>query len=104
MRLNRGLAQQFGTIDMEEVFGYAAGEEPWSKGDEDISFIHLPPQLVGNIEKDCVFLDAKRNFTKPEPEDRSSLVPVFSVFGLVDEFTGATTRQAVWRRRCSKAS
>jgi hypothetical protein len=44
VRLNRGLAQQFGTIDMEEVFSYAAGEELWSKGDEDISFIHLPPQ------------------------------------------------------------
>ncbi|SHG56610.1 hypothetical protein SAMN05444169_3084 [Bradyrhizobium erythrophlei] len=93
VRLNRGLAQQFGTLDMEEVFSYAAGEEPWDKGDDDISFIHLPPDLVGNIAKDCVFLDAERNFTKPEPEDRSTLIPAFSVFGLVEEFTGATTRQ-----------
>jgi hypothetical protein len=93
VRLNRGLAQQFGTLDMGDVFSHAAGEEPWDKGDDDISFIHLPPNLVGNLEKDCVFLDAERNFTKPEPEDRSSLVPAFSVFGLVEEFTGVTTRQ-----------
>ena len=93
VRLNRGLAQQFGTIDMEEVFSYAAGEEFWTKGGEDISFIHLPPQLVGNIAKDCVFLDAEKNFSKPEPDNRSSLIPAYSVFGLVEEFTGATTRQ-----------
>jgi hypothetical protein len=78
---------------MEEVFSYAAGEEPWTKGGEDISFIHLPPQLVGNIAKDCVFLDAEKNFSKPEPDNRSSLIPAYSVFGLVEEFTGATTRQ-----------
>jgi hypothetical protein len=93
VRLNRGLAQQFGTIDMEEVFSYAAGEEPWTKDGEDISFIHLPPQLVGNIAKDCVFLDAEKNFSKPEPDNRSSLIPAYSLFGLVEEFTGATTRQ-----------
>jgi hypothetical protein len=93
VRLNRGLAQQFGTIDMEEVFSYAAGEEPWTKGGEDISFIHLPPQLVGNIAKDCFFLDAEKNFSKPEPDNRSSLIPAYSLFGLVEEFTGATTRQ-----------
>jgi hypothetical protein len=93
VRFNRGSAQQFGTLDMEDVFSYAAGEEPWDRGDDDISFVHLPPNLVGNIAKDCVFLDADKNFTKPEPEDRSLLIPAFSVFGLVEEFTGATTRQ-----------
>lgn len=31
--------------------------------------------------------------SKPEPEDRSSLIPAYSVFGLVEAFTGATTRQ-----------
>jgi hypothetical protein len=93
VRLNRGLAQQFGALDMGDVFSYAAGEEPWDKGDDDISFIHLPPNLVGNIEKDCVFLDADRNFTRAEPEDKGSLIPAFSVFGLVEKFTGGTTRQ-----------
>jgi hypothetical protein len=93
VRFNRGSAQQFGMLDMGDVFSYAAGEEPWDKGDDDISFIRLPPNLVGNIAKDSVFIDADRNFTKPEPEDRSSLIPAFSVFGLVEEFTGATTRQ-----------
>jgi hypothetical protein len=93
LRFNRGAVQQFGTLDMGDVFSYAAGEEPWDKGDDDICFIHLSPDLVGNIAKDCVFLDADRNFTKPEPEDRSSLIPAFSVFGLVEDFTGATTRQ-----------
>jgi len=53
----------------------------------------LPPSLVGNIAKDCIFLDAERNFTKPEPDDCSSLIRVNSVFGLVEEFTGVTTRQ-----------
>jgi hypothetical protein len=76
---------------MDEVFSYAAGEECW-EGD-DIAFIHLPPHLVGNIEKDCVFLDADKNFTKPQPEDCSSLLQVHSVFGLVEKFTGITTRQ-----------
>jgi hypothetical protein len=93
LRFNRGSAEQFGTLDMGGVFSYAAGEEPWDKGDDDICFIHLSPNLVGNIAKDCVFLDADRNFTKPEPEDRSSLIPAFSVFGLVEEFTGATIRR-----------
>jgi hypothetical protein len=92
VRLNRGLAQQSGTLNMDEVLSYAAGEEPWTTGD-DISFIHLPPHLVGNIKKDCVFLDAEKNFSKPEPDDRSSLIQAHSVFGLVEQFTGATTRQ-----------
>ncbi len=63
VRLNRGLAQQSGTLNMDEVMSYAAGEKPWTKGDDDISFIHLPPHLVGNIKKDCVFLDAEKNFS-----------------------------------------
>jgi hypothetical protein len=92
VRLNRGLAQQSATLEMEEVFSYVAGEEPW-EGD-DIAFIHLPPRLVGNIEKDCVFLDSDKNFTKAQPEDCSSLLQVHSVFGLVEKFTGETTRQA----------
>ncbi len=58
VRLNRRLAQQSGTLNMEEVFSYAAGEEPWTKGGDDIAFIYLPPHFVGNIAKDCVFLDA----------------------------------------------
>jgi hypothetical protein len=33
------------------------------------------------------------NFSKPEPEDRESLFPAYSVFGLVEKFTGDTTRQ-----------
>jgi hypothetical protein len=93
VRLNRGLAQQSGTLNMDEVLSYAAGDEPWTKGGEDIAFIHLPQHLVGNIEKDCVFLDAEKNFTKPEPNDHSSLIQAHSVFGLVEQFTGATTRQ-----------
>lgn len=93
VRLNRGLAQQFGTLDMGEVFSYAAGEEPWDKGDDDICLIHLPLDLVGNIAKDCVFLDDDKNLTKLEPQDKAALIPAFSVFGLVEEFTGGTTRQ-----------
>ena len=79
---------------MDEVDTYAAGEEPWPEGDEDIAFIHLPPHLVGNIEKDCVFLDAEKNFTKAEPDGPSSLIQVHSVFGLVEKFTVETARQA----------
>ncbi len=90
VRLNRGLSNQFGTLNMDEVDSYAVGGED---EDEDIAFIHLPPHLVGNIEKDSVFLDVEKNFTKPQPNDRSSLIVVHSVFGLVEKFTGATTRQ-----------
>jgi hypothetical protein len=94
VRLNRGpTTDQFGTLDMGGVDTYAAGEPPWTAGDEDIAFIHLPPHLVGNIAKDCVFLDAESNFTKPQRDDVSSLIQVHCVFGLVEEFTGATTRE-----------
>jgi hypothetical protein len=93
VRLNRGLAQQFGMLGMGDVSSYAAGEKPYDKGEADICLIHLPPHLVGNIKKDCVFLDAERNVPKPEPEDCSSLIPAYSVFGLVEKSTGATTRQ-----------
>jgi hypothetical protein len=71
---------------MDEVDSYLAGKEPWPNGGEDIAFNHLPPHLVGNIAKDCVFLDAEKNFAKPEPDD-SSLIRVHSAFGLVEEFT-----------------
>jgi hypothetical protein len=37
VRLNRGLAEQFGTLDMEEVDSYVAGEEPWTAGREDLA-------------------------------------------------------------------
>jgi hypothetical protein len=93
VRLNRGPMEQFGALNMEEVDSYVAGEEPWPAGGEDLAFIHLPPHLVGDIAKDCVFLDAEKNFTKPQPEDCSPLIQVHAVFGLVESFTGGTTRQ-----------
>jgi len=93
VRLNRGLAQQSGTLSLDEVLTYAAGEAPWTKRGDDIAFIHLPAHLVGNIAKDSVFLDAEKNFAKPEPDYPSSLIQVHSIFGLVEQFTGATTRQ-----------
>ena len=31
VRLNRGLAQQSGTLSLDEVLTYAAGEAPWTK-------------------------------------------------------------------------
>jgi hypothetical protein len=67
VRLNRGPAEKFGTLDLDEVFTSAAGEAPWNEDDEDIAFIHLRPDLVGNIAKDCTFLDIGRNFAKPQP-------------------------------------
>jgi hypothetical protein len=78
---------------VDKFFSYAAGDEPWIIGGEDIAFIHLPLHLIGNIARDCAFLDAEKNFTKPEPDDRSLLIAAHSIFGLVEEFTGATTRQ-----------
>jgi hypothetical protein len=93
VRLNRGLASQFGVLDMNEVDTYASGEDPWPAGSEDIAFIWLPPHLTGNVEKDCVFVDFDQNLTKPQPDDWASLIQVHSIFGLVEEFTGATTRQ-----------
>jgi hypothetical protein len=92
IRFNRELTEQFGTLNMNEVYSYAAGEEPWTAGGADLAFVHLPLHLVGNIA-DCAFLDVEKNFTKPEPDDCSSLVRVHSVFGLVEESTDTTTRQ-----------
>jgi hypothetical protein len=94
VRLNRGLAQQAGILDMGDVFTHSAGQQPLTPHGEDIAFIHLPPDLVGPIARDCIFLDFEKNITKPEPEDRSSLIQGHSVFGLVEEFTGATKRES----------
>lgn len=96
VRFNREGTEQFGVLHMGDVFSYAAGEEPWTPGGEDIALIRLRPDLVGNIERDGVFLDAEKNFTKAQPEsapDGRPLILVHAVFGLVDKFTGATTRQ-----------
>jgi hypothetical protein len=93
VRFNRGNTHQFGTLNLDEVSSHLAGEEPYETGEADISFFQLPPHMVGNIAKDCVFLDADRNISKEEPPDRQSLIPVYSVFGLVESFTGETTRQ-----------
>jgi hypothetical protein len=93
VRFNRGNAQQFGTLNLDEISSHLAGEEPNEVGEPDISFLHIPPHMVGNIAKDCVFLDADKNISKEEPENREALFPVYSVFGLVESFTGATTRQ-----------
>jgi hypothetical protein len=93
IRLNRGPAEQFGMLYMDELFTSAAGEAPWNEGDVDIAFIHLRPDLVGNIAKDCSFLDIGMNFAKPEPSGYPTLIKAHSVFGLVEEFTGATTRE-----------
>jgi hypothetical protein len=96
VRLNLGQAQQAGVLDMGNVFTHVAGQQPWTPTGEDIAFIHLPADLAGQIARDCIFLDIEKNFTKPEPkpEDWSSLIRGHSVFGLVEEFTGETTRQS----------
>jgi hypothetical protein len=91
VRFNRGSVEQFGMLDLEEVFSFVRGQDPWE--DEDLAFIHLPPHLVGNIEKDCAFLNVEKNSTKPEPDGSTTVFGVHAVFGLVDEFTGATTRE-----------
>ena len=93
IRLNQGPAAQYGILNMNQVNSHVAGEEPWPAGSEDIAFIHLPPHLAGNIKKDCAFFDINKNFAKPQPNDRSLLIQCHSVFGLVEDFTGATTRQ-----------
>jgi len=67
------------------------GRQPWD--DQNLAFIHLPPHLIGNIEKDVVSLDIEKNSTKPEPNDFSSLIRGHAVFGLVEALTGETTRQ-----------
>jgi hypothetical protein len=93
VRLNRGVARQASVLDLEEVFSYAAGVDPWPVGSDDIAFIHIPPHLVGNIERSCSFLNADKNLTKDEPEPSTSLIQTHAVFGLVEDFTGPTTRQ-----------
>jgi hypothetical protein len=94
-----GLVPQFGTIDLGgrlQLLGRRrAMDQGWRR-----HLIHRPPQLVGNIAKDRVFLDADKSFSKPEPDNPASLIPAYSVFGLVDEFTGARRRgKTAWRRR-----
>ncbi len=94
VRLNRRLAHQSSVLDLDEVFSYAAGADPWPAGSDDIAFIHIPPHLVGNIERSCCFLNADKNLTKDEPEPSASLIQTHAVFGLVEDFTGLTTRRS----------
>jgi hypothetical protein len=93
LRFNRGLAEQSSVLNLGEVFTYAAGAEPWPTGSEDIAFIHIPRHLVGNIERSFSFLNADKNLPKDEPESPTSLLQTNAVFGLVEDFTGPTTRQ-----------
>ncbi|WP_316178362.1 MULTISPECIES: hypothetical protein [unclassified Bradyrhizobium] len=92
VRFWREANEEFGTLDLSKVVSYEIGEEPWTSEAGDLAFLYLPPHLVGNIEKDGVFLDAEKNFAKAWPDDRS-LIVVDAVFGLVQEFTGETTRR-----------
>jgi hypothetical protein len=85
VRLNRGPTEQFGTLNMEEVDCYAAGKEPWTAGGEDLAFIRLTPQ---ETSQGAAFSSTPRG-TSQSP----SLTRVNSVFGLVEEFIGVTTRQ-----------
>ena len=39
-------------------------------------------------------MNADQNFVKDEPEPSASLIQIHAVFGLVDYFTGPTTRQS----------
>jgi hypothetical protein len=93
VRLNQGLAQQASVLDVDEVYTYAAGQDPWPTGSDDIAFIHIPPHLVGNIERRCSFLNGEKNLAKDEPEPSTALIQTHAVFGMVEDFTGATTRQ-----------
>jgi hypothetical protein len=92
VRLNRRRTDQFGVLEMDAVNTHAAYNDFSSAEDPDVAFIHLPPHLMGNIAKDCAVLDMERNGSKPEPEG-GPFVLVHAVFGLVEEFTGATERQ-----------
>lgn len=89
--LNRGLRDQSATLNLNAVNVYAAGEYPW-EGD-DIAFIHLPAHLAANFEKNGVFLDAEKNLAKGGAEDGAGLGLVNAAFGMVECFTGETTRQ-----------
>jgi hypothetical protein len=86
-------AQNYGTLNMNEVVSHVAGEHPWTKGEIDIAFLYLPPHLVGNIAANGVFLNAETNTEKSNPVGYSPLIQAHSVFGLVEDFTGATTQQ-----------
>jgi hypothetical protein len=89
VRLNRGLTNQSSVFHLDEVLSFAAGENPYP--DDDISFIHVPPHFVGDIGRSCSFLPLERNFEVDEPSE-TGLVHTYSIFGMVEEFTGATTR------------
>jgi hypothetical protein len=93
VRLNRTHAHQSSVLDLTEVFTYASGADPWPTGSEDIAFIHIPSHLVGNIGRSFSALNADHNLTKDEPEPSTDLIQTHAVFGLVEFFTGATTRQ-----------
>ena len=54
---NRGEALLRGFRRVFRPFQRAASDEPWEKDADDICFIHLPPNLLGNLKKDRVFLD-----------------------------------------------
>ncbi len=89
---SRPTAFQAMTFDIRDAHTLVWGSPPWTKTDPDICFVRLSPDQANSIEARFSFLNADLNlqkYRKPEPSD----IVVHAVCGLVDEFSGPTTRE-----------
>jgi hypothetical protein len=89
---NRGLSFQAETLDMETVPSILQGSSQWKVAEPDICFIHLPYHRAGSFAANCSFLNADANFERFREPDPSADV-IDAVFGLVEDFSGPTTRE-----------
>jgi hypothetical protein len=67
VRLNRGLAQQFGTLNMDEIFSYAAGEELGPR--ETMTFPSFTYRRTSSetLQRTPFFSTSRRTSRRPNP-------------------------------------
>jgi hypothetical protein len=88
----RPSAFQASLFDIRETSPLIWGSPPWTRDGPDLCFIRLTPNQADSLEARFVFLNADRNLQKYHKEEPSHDV-VDAVCGLVDEFSGPTTRR-----------
>jgi hypothetical protein len=88
----RPTAFQASLFDIRETSPLIWGSAPWTRTGPDLCFVRLTPNQADSLEARFVFLNADINLQKYRREEPSDDV-VHAVCGLVDEFSGATTRK-----------
>lgn len=89
---SRPTAFQMMTLDIRDNHTLVWGSPPWNKTDPDLCFISLTPAQTAGFEARFTFLNAIQNLQKYH-EDEPANAAVHAVCGLVEQFSGPTTRE-----------